>query len=132
MGGRLSGSYPPRYEHTPPHLPHECVSVANWTPVDKVPSYFNADWEYDVDDKKIAETSLELPVSSDLLYFLSRGSLSNGVIEILDGASGTDKVEVKVDLIYHDDFVLDVSKVCLLQPEEGQNGVGIFVSQFRS
>lgn len=80
-----------------------------------------------------AETSLELPVSADLLYFLSQGALSHGHIEITDSEDAeSDVVRVDVNFMSRDEDALDIVKVCLLQKEENKHGVGIFVRNFRT
>ncbi|KAI0944064.1 hypothetical protein AcV7_001984 [Taiwanofungus camphoratus] len=96
-----------------------------------------ADWIFDVDTTAFphhfhhaAEAAFHLPVSSDLLYLVSRGtaSLAHGSVEIIDSGEPTsDVVEVDVKAFYNDIHDLQqLVKVCLLQPEEGNNGVGIF------
>ncbi|THH00171.1 hypothetical protein EW026_g2301 [Hermanssonia centrifuga] len=80
-----------------------------------------------------ARTSLELPLSSDLLYILSRGVLSHGVIQINDhGDSDSDVAVVGVTFLYNSPSVLDVAKVCALGHGEGKHGVGIFTPMHRS
>lgn len=119
-----------------PVLPDECTQVADWSPVDEVPDFQLPDDV--VDDgyrhhRRAFETSLTLPTASDLLYFVSEGSLSHGAIFITDdGEEGSKDVKVDVTFVYHhdhdhdDDHILEWAKVCLLQPEDGHNGVGIY------
>lgn len=72
---------------------------------------------------------MNLPVDSDVLYFISKGSMSHGLVNIADDGD-VDAKSIKVDItfVYDHEEDLDLAKVCLLQPEEGHNGVGIFVS----
>ncbi|KIP08916.1 hypothetical protein PHLGIDRAFT_103532, partial [Phlebiopsis gigantea 11061_1 CR5-6] len=53
--------------------------------------------------------------------------MSHGLINIADDGD-VDAKSVKVDItfVYDHEDDLDLAKVCLLQPEEGHNGVGIF------
>ena len=62
---------------------------------------------------------------------MSIRALSHGLIEVTDsGDPNSDVVKVDVHLKYHDEAVPRLAKVCLLQKEDNQNGVGIFVSHF--
>jgi hypothetical protein len=79
--------------------------------------------------RQAARASVDLPISSDLLYFLSRGSMANGIIIFDDKNDDSDDVNVTVTFLYHDDYFLEQAKVCLLQPKESHNGLGIFVSR---
>ena len=108
-----------------PELPHDCIHVADWTPFE-VPPESN-------DYRHGARASLELALSSDLLYFLSRGSLANGVVEISedDDVDDSEVANVDVTFLFQDPNALDHAKVCRLQKAEGKNGVGIIVSAAR-
>jgi len=75
-----------------------------------------------------ARTVFDLPVSSDALYLLSRGSLAHGSATILDSQEGGENVKVEVVASYYTRQALDRAKVCSLQRRAGENGVGIFVS----
>ncbi|KAH9948010.1 hypothetical protein B0H21DRAFT_735738 [Amylocystis lapponica] len=93
----------------------------------------SADWSFDMDTESrfahSARTSFDLPVDSDLLYLVSRGStsLAHGTVEISDsGEPGSDVVKVEISAHYDTEDVFDLVKVCMLQPSEGHNGVGIF------
>lgn len=109
------------YENGSPG-PRDCVNRAEWTLHDaQGPPYIPH-------FRRHASTSLSLPRSSSLLYFLSRGSLSHGRIEIDNDGEEADKVSVEVGIWYNADDVLDRVDVCTLQRAEGKNGVGIFVS----
>ena len=79
-------------------------------------------------DHLAARTSLKLPVSSDLLYFIGRGTLSHGLVRILDDGEDENDVNVTVTYLYDAEHLLEKAKVCLLEQEKHHNGVGIFVS----
>ena len=108
------------------HLPFDCTEVAQWDHVD-AQTYHNG-YEHAV------RTSVDLPVSSDLLYFVSHGFLSNGIVKFVDsGAKDSLNATVDVKFFYdhvhdHDHDLPDLLKVCRLQRARGKNGVGIFVS----
>lgn len=105
-----------------------CVRFADWSSLEAGEHYSplsenNAPYPY------AATASLDLPISSDLLYFLSHGAHSSGVVQLAaDGDSDSDVATVSVQLLYHHPEFLETAHVCLLQREEGKNGVGIFVS----
>ncbi|KAE9399743.1 hypothetical protein BT96DRAFT_681003 [Gymnopus androsaceus JB14] len=83
------------------------------------------------------QTSLSLPLSSDTLFFLSRGEISKGSmrIESSPNLADADTARVDVKMIYvdprqgdHSD-VLDQTTVCLVKRKGGkgkQMGVGLF------
>ncbi|CCM02993.1 uncharacterized protein FIBRA_05108 [Fibroporia radiculosa] len=101
--------------------PESCVETASWTHGPPRQHYQFA---------HSAETSFELPLSSDILFFLSRGhaAFAHGSIEISDtGKEGSDMAQVDIVGHYNDiDDFLGLTSVCTLQPEDGHNGVGIF------
>jgi len=100
----------------------DCVENARWANHDE-----ELDHHHHHDFRHLVKTSFNLPLDSDLLYFLARGSLSHGSIEITDdGSSDDDKVVVDVSFLYVHDVALENVQVCHLQREGAKNGVGIF------
>ncbi|KAH8090997.1 hypothetical protein BXZ70DRAFT_1011259 [Cristinia sonorae] len=104
----------------------DCVDDARWT---------NHDDELDHDGhnhhayqfRHLIKTTIDLPLNSDLLYFLSQGSLAHGAVEFVDdGKKGDDKVAVDVAFYYIHDVARDNIRVCRLQRDGNKNGVGIF------
>lgn len=100
-----------------------------------------AAWSYDPDSlnvnrlqtfQHVAMTSFELPIPSDLLYLVARGNkfIANGSVELTDsGTINSGGVQVNILAFYNDiEDLQELVKVCLLRPEEGKTGVGIFVS----
>jgi hypothetical protein len=75
-----------------------------------------------------ASVVFDLPVASDALYLLARGSLAHGSAKILDSEEDGDNVKVEVAVSYHTQEALNRAKVCSLQRKSRENGVGIFVS----
>lgn len=73
-----------------------------------------------------ADLSFELPLSSDRLFFLSRGAQSAGHVRVSTAPSDSDKVTVDVLLRYHgrDDFRF--AGVCLLERGKNEHGLGFF------
>lgn len=113
-----------RFEHHHPiHVPDDCTF---------------ADWEFDPEGispahfEHAAQTSFDLPLDSDELFFVSRGTsnFANGFITITDdGEPGSDVVKVDIVGYYNSQHHFqELTKVCALSPEDGKNGVGIFVS----
>ncbi len=104
------------------HLPHDCVEVAEWNQLELSNGHH--------DFSHVVETSVDIPVSSDLLYFLGRGHLSHGAIQFVDtGAEDSDVAHVDVKFSYDHHELADFVKVCRLSSDhENKNGVGIFVS----
>ena len=74
-----------------------------------------------------ANTSFELPVSSDLLFLLARGSMSGGTVDIMSSPTVSNVAKVHVTVKYYREDVRDRAKVCLVKRRDGENGVGIFV-----
>ena len=106
----------------------DCVRFADWT-TPEVGEHFTPLQDNTSPYPYSAKNFLELPVSSDLLYFLSRGALSSGIVQLAaDGDSDSNVASVRVQLLYNRPEFLEHAHVCLLQREEGKNGVGIFVS----
>ncbi|KAF8591344.1 hypothetical protein K439DRAFT_995974 [Ramaria rubella] len=70
-----------------------------------------------------------IPVSSDLVFFTSRGSYdhdSSITVELSD-TSGND-IEIDVVLGYYNNAALERANVCLLERNGGGKGVGFFVN----
>lgn len=100
-----------------------CAGSSDWSPSPPAPSSHYP---------KSARTVFDLPLSSDSLYLFARGSLAHGSATILaDAQEGADKVRVDVIVSYYTDEGLDHAKVCSLQRQSGQNGVGIFTPKLR-
>ena len=79
--------------------------------------------------RRMANTSFQLPRNSSLLYFISNGGLAKGSFRITDdGMSGADVVQVDVSVTYDMEKTLYSVSTCLLQRQNDQNGIGIYVS----
>jgi len=63
--------------------------------------------------------------SSNVLSFISQGSLSLGKIDFVEAGADEQDVLYNITVGYHAKHVLEMVKVCLLH-EENNNGVGIF------
>ncbi|KAJ6491613.1 hypothetical protein C8R47DRAFT_1070639 [Mycena vitilis] len=72
-----------------------------------------------------ASTSFHFSLPSKNLLLLSKGDLSNGNLKITTSDSA-DKVSVNVTVNYHKTAVRDAAKVCFIQRNDGESGVGIF------
>lgn len=74
--------------------------------------------------------SFSVPVSSDLIFLLARGSLdysSSVNFELSENAG--DDVEIDVTMSYYSNEARKRAQICLLERDEGEKGVGIFVSR---
>ncbi|KAF9018936.1 hypothetical protein BDZ89DRAFT_1021123, partial [Hymenopellis radicata] len=76
-----------------------------------------------------SQRSFDLPLSSDLMFLLARGSLSSGIVKIVSSPVVTDAVRVDIAVQYHYPAVLDHTKVCLMRRAEHEIGVGFFTPQ---
>ncbi|KAJ7645902.1 hypothetical protein DFH06DRAFT_579466 [Mycena polygramma] len=72
-----------------------------------------------------ASTSFRFSLPSKSLLLLSKGDLSNGNLKITTSDSA-DKVSVNVTVNYHKSAVRDAAKICFIQRNDGESGVGIF------
>ncbi|OCH93507.1 hypothetical protein OBBRIDRAFT_790223 [Obba rivulosa] len=107
-----------------PRWTRDCVQYADWV---QEASDSTSDRTSSSDHfAHVATTSFELPLSSDLLYLISRGALSHGDVHIDTAQADSDMVAVNISMSYDYETVFEQTKVCLLQPAEGRNGVGIF------
>ncbi|KAJ7149237.1 hypothetical protein C8R43DRAFT_1007533 [Mycena crocata] len=80
-----------------------------------------------------AKASLELPLSSDTLFLISRSLRSHeifatGRAHYLQSEEVSDSVKVDITAHFWRDGHLDASKACLLKRDGDQNGVGIFTN----
>jgi hypothetical protein len=98
----------------------QSIDSLNWT------SYHsNPQWASPYPNS--AETSFILPVDSDELYLISRGSYQHGKVTVKQAygvAQGS--VEVDVRVAYYRDEALARTMVCKLQKDGRKDGVGIF------
>ena len=81
-----------------------------------------------------SKTSFTLPADADTLYFLSRGSLSQGNVHVALASDPTvddGTVQVEVVVYYWTESALERASVCKLERHEGGDhyGVGIFTPQ---
>ncbi|OCH93506.1 hypothetical protein OBBRIDRAFT_790220 [Obba rivulosa] len=107
----------PGIKHAPeidPRWTRDCVRYAEWvteagdSASDRSPDRY----------AHVATTSFELPLSSDLLYLISRGALSHGDVHIGTAEADSDTVAVNISMSYDYENVFEQTK--------GRNGVGIF------
>lgn len=115
----------------PPTLPNQhivdCVQGEEWEPIS---DNFAATSPFDH-----ARTEFDLPIDS-ALFLLSRGSMSHGALSIFqdevsqtgDEHDGRARVEVIVQ--FRSRTGLGRAQVCLMNRDDGGNGVGIFVCPF--
>ncbi|ETW74815.1 hypothetical protein HETIRDRAFT_482614 [Heterobasidion irregulare TC 32-1] len=116
---------PPRLPMHPHERPVKCVHGPEWTPIGAAPGTYPRQF--------IANTQLDLPFDSDTLFLLSRGSLSHGIVRIIedDHVGAGDKVQVSIEVRYYSQEALSRANVCSLTRGHRENGIGIFTSDHR-
>lgn len=72
-----------------------------------------------------------IPSSSELIYFLSRGEYGFGSLKFELSDKDGDEIEVDVNMKYYKEEILEHSRVCSLEREDGERGIGFFVSVSR-
>jgi len=98
-----------------------CVGGGDWSPyAPSVSSQYS----------QASRAAFDLPISSDGLYLMARGSLSYGNIKIEVLQDGGDKAIVDVIVHHHTPEALFRANICRLQRKSGENGIGIFTPQF--
>jgi hypothetical protein len=97
----------------------ESIGSLNWTSYEARPR-----WAPTFSES--AESAFVLPITSDTLYLISRGSYQSGKVEL---KQSTDRGDVKVDVrvAYHDERALARATVCQLRKSGNRHGVGIYV-----
>lgn len=76
-----------------------------------------------------AETFFELPLSSETLFFLSRGDRLAGAIQVKTSADqAPDSASVHILIRYRTHIIIERTKACLVKRNANENGVGLFVS----
>ncbi|KAG7449929.1 uncharacterized protein BT62DRAFT_1049940 [Guyanagaster necrorhizus] len=101
----------------------ECIRGQNWTST-------GSEGAVPTGQRHSAHKLFDLPLNSETLFLLSQGSLSSGVVKIVTSPSITDVVRIDVTMQYYNNRVLDYAKVCLLQRQAGENGVGVFTPRW--
>ena len=101
----------------------ESIGRHNWTSYQRRPRWAPAYSES-------AETSFHLPVGSEALYLLSRGSYQSGKVEVKQAVEERGDVRVDVRVAYHDARALARATVCRLRKSGDRHGVGIYVCFF--
>jgi len=67
-----------------------------------------------------------LPISSNRLFVFSQGSLAHGELKVSQGDAESDEVEVHVIAEYYIEDAISRAKVCKLNRDNNDNGVGLF------
>ena len=122
------------YEYSVPNgvTVEECVQGDDWSSSDgssfvavQLPGEEGNVYPFDFE----AETSFDLPLSSDTLFAISRGRLLGGFAKVVTSSEqADDTATVKVLIRYNREELLESTKACLLSRDDGEKGVGIFVS----
>ncbi|KAF8070381.1 hypothetical protein FPV67DRAFT_1448153 [Lyophyllum atratum] len=78
-----------------------------------------------------SSTSFELPLSYETLFLLSRGSQTNGAIDVITSEKVSDVAKVYFTVNYYSKSVRDQgAKVCLIKRTSNEIGVGFFTRQW--
>ncbi|PPQ85828.1 hypothetical protein CVT25_003459 [Psilocybe cyanescens] len=119
-----------------------CVHGGSWTPV-PMPARLTdpnpLDLQLDQDQGELydyyqdaAETFFELPLSSETLFFLSRGDRLAGAIQVKTSADqAPDSASVHILIRYRTHIIIERTKACLVKRNANENGVGLFGPVFR-
>lgn len=99
----------------------DCVAIAEWDVLPRA-AYMSPRGVAPYS----AETTVTLPVFSDMLYFLTRGPFTKGAIRFSSGGT-SDSVNIKTTFYYYSANMIEYAKVCILQRDEVNNGIGILV-----
>ncbi|KAG5651000.1 hypothetical protein H0H81_010259 [Sphagnurus paluster] len=101
-----------------------CPSNEEWTPS---PPDYTSDYRYPY----ASSASFELPLSHKTLFFMSRGSQTGGILNMVTSREKSDVAKVHVTVKYHNKYVRDEGvKVCLIKRSEDEIGVGFFTRQW--
>jgi hypothetical protein len=109
----------------------ECVQGGDWTPsnLNSASSSIMVN-DYAVNAETLpfkAETSFDVPLSSETLLFHSRGMMLGGLLNLVTSPEqAQDTARVHLVVSYNRKELLDLTKACLITRREGENGVGIF------
>ena len=98
----------------------QCTTSTNWTAYYDQPSWAPK-YPYG------AETTVSLPLDSDALYLTSKGPFQLGLVNIEQSSEVTNSVDVRVQVAYHYDELLEHATICQTERADGEYGVGIFV-----
>ncbi|KDR75479.1 hypothetical protein GALMADRAFT_247916 [Galerina marginata CBS 339.88] len=106
----------------------ECIQGGEWSPSLKPDSSVAmAQGFVGITFPRESETSFDLPLSSKSLFFLSRGQLLGGAVNVITSTNQPkDTATVQVVIKYRREEVRDLAKVCMITRNQGENGVGIF------
>ena len=99
----------------------ESIGARNWTSYQTGPPHWAPTFY------ESAETSFTLPVDSETLYLITRGSYQTGKVELKQGTHQDGDVRVDVRVAYNDERALARATVCRLRKGGIKHGVGIFV-----
>ena len=71
---------------------------------------------------------MDLPLSAEALFLLSRGPMSGSVEIVTSSTHEQDVVTVEINVSYFREDVRNHAQVCRVFRKDGEIGVGIFVS----
>ncbi|KAF8891093.1 hypothetical protein CPB84DRAFT_1383915 [Gymnopilus junonius] len=79
-----------------------------------------------------SKTSFDLPLSSETLFFLTRGQLLGGILHVETSPNqAQDSAKVNIVIRYDRPELRDLTKACVLSRRQGENGIGVFAPIWR-
>jgi hypothetical protein len=115
----IQGDEPDSERHFPIPSGISIVECADLEDEDAQADHPEHDW-------KTALSFFDLPLSSDNLFFISRGP-AIGNITFVQADEESEDVSVMTRVNYQHSHILNRIKVCKVRAEDGENGLGIFV-----
>lgn len=111
---------------------HSCVQGGEWSSSRSVNSLTEATEFAQLHAEAVqytyeSETSTDLPLSSETLFFVTRGQLGGIVHVVTSSEQPRDSLKVHAVIRYDRAELRDLTKACLLSRHDGENGFGIFV-----
>ncbi|PPQ85832.1 hypothetical protein CVT25_003463 [Psilocybe cyanescens] len=103
-----------------------CVEGTEWNQTGQTrPSFLGIN--YGTSAHALGFTSFTLPISSDVLFFVSRGQNLGGSLEVVTSPNqAAQSATVNVQVTSSSEDALQQTMACLLTRNANQNGVGIF------
>jgi hypothetical protein len=77
-----------------------------------------------------SESLFTLPVGSDSLYLIARDGFRYGHVTVEQSTEVSDDVIVRIRAAYFKEEAFERAKVCRLERQKNQNGIGIYASFF--
>ncbi|KAI0827699.1 hypothetical protein BC628DRAFT_1338239 [Trametes gibbosa] len=128
-GGNKGGDHGGHNRDKDPYPPGDGVTLPN--PAEgTVKHCVRASAPFQLRGSHIGPTvTFQLPLSADVLYIFSRGSLSYGSVTFTTASGSGDEVQVDISSTYESVELLNKVNLCLFERVPGQKGVGILTPE---